>query len=304
MRLPSIVASAAAAATLLLLAPLALPPASAAAATPLQEPELHDLRRAVDPELDSTPLLRRKRRRRALLDVLSLTDEAGAAAASGRRGRRVGSSNDMNLLFFTATATEERKKISRGLSSGGGGSKSMKGGGGSKSKKSSSSSPDCDGDWLMCGGGSMSLSMPAGPPSRPSAPNRPSANPPTPPHAPSPSPLLVDDRFEECNGLGREEAFLSVLSTVTPASLLLAPATPQGMAFDWIVNADPAGLDPCTADATRVVQRYALAAFYYATVGDEWTDNAGWLTGPDECQDWTGIACATSGAVTSVVLGA
>jgi hypothetical protein len=102
---------------------------------------------------------------------------------------------------------------------------------------------------------------------------------------------------------------LSILSAVTSATTLLAPTTPQGTAFLWIVNDDPARLDPCSADPERIVQRYALAALYYSTVGGEWTDGTGWLTDPDECA-WAGVACSADGGgggsfrvVTGVVLG-
>lgn len=87
---------------------------------------------------------------------------------------------------------------------------------------------------------------------------------------------------------------MGILSSVTSAVTLLVPTTPQGVAFLWIVNDDPVRLDPCSDDPQRILQRYALAAFYFSTVGDDWTTNGGWLTDPDECA-WTGVECSADG---------
>ena len=50
-------------------------------------------------------------------------------------------------------------------------------------------------------------------------------------------------------------------------------------------------------------ERFALAVFYYATTGDGWSNNAGWLTSADVCT-WSGIdACNGDGSVTWFELG-
>jgi hypothetical protein len=85
---------------------------------------------------------------------------------------------------------------------------------------------------------------------------------------------------------------LSILSTVTPAVKLLAPSTPQGAAFEWIVDSDPAKMDPC-GKARDVIQRYALATLYYSTLGGGWTVSTLWLSESSECS-WAGVACADS----------
>lgn len=48
---------------------------------------------------------------------------------------------------------------------------------------------------------------------------------------------------------------------------MLTPSTPQGKAYDWILNVDPMTLCP---DAPNLAQRYVLAVLYYYTNGDNW----------------------------------
>jgi len=82
--------------------------------------------------------------------------------------------------------------------------------------------------------------------------------------------------------------------------------TPQGLATDWLINHD--GLNLC-ADNAALVQRWALAVFYFSTNGNNWfrcsaseaaTDSCGtedpfvgsarFLSDVNEC-DWAGISC-------------
>jgi hypothetical protein len=96
-----------------------------------------------------------------------------------------------------------------------------------------------------------------------------------------------------CDDTSRSNALLFILRTITPESVLFNTVTPQGMAFAWISSEDPAAAttlkNPC--DNIRAIrQRYALVTLYYATSGDSWTDNTGWLTTADTCQ-WAKVAC-------------
>jgi Leucine-rich repeat (LRR) protein len=80
--------------------------------------------------------------------------------------------------------------------------------------------------------------------------------------------------------------------TVQPALLIdfppstveaiVDPTSPQAMAFQWMFT------DPLvhTYDAERQSQRFALATFFYATQGENWTTNNNWLSvdsGMHEC---------------------
>lgn len=58
------------------------------------------------------------------------------------------------------------------------------------------------------------------------------------------------------------------------------PGSPQSRAYTW-VQSDPLLMD---YDNKRRLQRFALATIYYATGGDNWKENDGWLSyDQDEC---------------------
>ena len=90
------------------------------------------------------------------------------------------------------------------------------------------------------------------------------------------------------------------LLEVTDGDILFDEDSPQGQARVWLLDTDPANVDPCTYSTLH--QRYALATFYYATRGDEWIDNTEWLKGFHEC-DWTKVTCDESFMLTELVIG-
>jgi hypothetical protein len=102
-----------------------------------------------------------------------------------------------------------------------------------------------------------------------------------------------------CASVSREEAIESILVQITDGPILTKPATPQGQAYQWILNDDPLQIDPCTYPS--IEQRYALATFYYSTGGDNWIVDTAWLSVAGEC-DWFGITCV-DGKVTSISMG-
>ena len=89
-------------------------------------------------------------------------------------------------------------------------------------------------------------------------------------------------------GTTRDDYILKQLSAVTDPTLLENPASPQGMAIDWITLDDPLKVDPCVYPTLE--QRYGLATIYFATAGASWTTKTDWLGGTSECQ-WFGITC-------------
>jgi hypothetical protein len=91
-----------------------------------------------------------------------------------------------------------------------------------------------------------------------------------------------------CGTLSREEVLEEVLEQVTGGSILNDFSTPQGKAFVWMLERDPAQIDPCSY--ATVEQRYALATFHYSTNGSGWDNAEGWLSGANECS-WVGIEC-------------
>jgi hypothetical protein len=97
-----------------------------------------------------------------------------------------------------------------------------------------------------------------------------------------------------------EEYLLDQLITITESALLQDPSTPQGMAFQFMVN-DPLVLDNlCTYQTLQ--QRYGLATFYYSTSGDGWSERTAWLTDTNECV-WFGVICNDDVRATNLTLG-
>jgi len=68
--------------------------------------------------------------------------------------------------------------------------------------------------------------------------------------------------------------------------------SPQGKAFLWVSTEDTIDppLEPGTDDDAQIILRYVLVVFYYATGGDGWTNNEGWLGHLTEC-NWYGLQC-------------
>jgi Leucine-rich repeat (LRR) protein len=64
--------------------------------------------------------------------------------------------------------------------------------------------------------------------------------------------------------------------------------SPQSKALKWLAN--NAELE--SYENFKRLQRFALATFYYATGGENWMDNDGWLSDNAECT-WGTLACLT-----------
>jgi hypothetical protein len=103
----------------------------------------------------------------------------------------------------------------------------------------------------------------------------------------------------------REQALTDIMLTVSTSESLSTEGTPQFKAKEWLINIDSLKLIPSeTVTDQRVLQRYSLAVFYYATGGsDSWDPNS-WLT-EDECsgQYWTGISCDDEREVRAMAFG-
>jgi len=115
------------------------------------------------------------------------------------------------------------------------------------------------------------------------------------------------------------------LSQVADQALLSNPNSAEGAALDWIVTKDPMLL---CSDSPNLQQRFILAAFYYSTQGESWTQcsdnkdlpcNASpfggdvsygqerWLSDFNECT-WFGVRCnmrnsINEGYITGIWLG-
>ena len=93
--------------------------------------------------------------------------------------------------------------------------------------------------------------------------------------------------------LARNNDIKILLLTVSSEVALDNEDSPQGKAFLWASeDTIVLSLEPGTDDNddARIIQRYVLVVFYYATGGDGWTNNEGWLGHLTEC-NWYGLQC-------------
>jgi hypothetical protein len=74
----------------------------------------------------------------------------------------------------------------------------------------------------------------------------------------------------------------------------------QVSALDWILNEDPASL-PVNTNPTALLERYNAALFYFATQGNEWTDQTDWLSVKPVCL-WSRLTCNDEGFLTGMQL--
>jgi len=96
----------------------------------------------------------------------------------------------------------------------------------------------------------------------------------------------------------RQEALHGIIKTVVDASILMDQEAPQYRAHRWLIYEDLLGLAPASgASHERVVQRYSLAVFFFATGGARKWKSHNWLDG-DECiEEWDGVGCTDDGIV-------
>lgn len=89
-------------------------------------------------------------------------------------------------------------------------------------------------------------------------------------------PRDIDDNFESTTGkseLTAEEEIVRLLPEYTQEAIK-TPGTPQALAARWL-SKDP---NVKTYPDWRIVQRFVLSTFYYATSGDGWVSNQHWLS--------------------------
>lgn len=98
--------------------------------------------------------------------------------------------------------------------------------------------------------------------------------------------LVVNHTNTASAGVSEYMRVRDVIVSASPSSTmaLADESSTQSRALDWLYTSDPSGLSDI-----RLVQRWALASFYYATDGDRWVINQGWMQ-QEEC-DWYGVTC-------------
>jgi hypothetical protein len=134
-------------------------------------------------------------------------------------------------------------------------------------------------------------------PTSPTAPTAPTS--PTAPTTPTIPTVPTQAPIDGCSSLPRDEALRTLVGAITDETTLADSTSPQGQAYHWMLNTDPASLDPCTDD--NVLPRYALTTFYFSSSGASWTNSSDWLSGTSECA-WYGVVCSSTGTVTEIAL--
>ncbi|CAB9505242.1 LRR receptor-like serine threonine-protein kinase [Seminavis robusta] len=109
---------------------------------------------------------------------------------------------------------------------------------------------------------------------------------------------------------GGLESFVAYLKTLpfTLSSAFDDSSSPQSRAASWAIEEDGLSASLPVRDP-KLLQRYALAAFYFATGGDSWSqcgrNSAGcatsnpWLTAADECT-WFSLGCSNDGVLVEI----
>jgi len=104
----------------------------------------------------------------------------------------------------------------------------------------------------------------------------------------------------------RQQFINNTVIAVSDADNLADKNSPQSRAFSWLMFDDTLWPNHPEDDLTteQVLQRYALAVFYFSTGTSQLLQDRGWLGG-DECDEgsWIGISCDESGHVRTLALG-
>mmetsp|Transcript_28612 Transcript_28612/g.34917 ORF Transcript_28612/g.34917 Transcript_28612/m.34917 type:complete len:477 (+) Transcript_28612:110-1540(+) len=100
---------------------------------------------------------------------------------------------------------------------------------------------------------------------------------------------------------------LKIFAPISSEESLKDKTTPQYLAMDWIVNRD--GANMTLREVDKIIERYALAVFYYSTQGESWKHQYNFLSDKDVCEwkgydpfnDWSGVQnCNERGKVISI----
>jgi hypothetical protein len=99
----------------------------------------------------------------------------------------------------------------------------------------------------------------------------------------------------------QQQTMHDFIARITDASILNNPNTPQHQARKWLLFRDS---DFSSSAEEKIIQRYVLACFFFATGGKEKWEENNWMIG-SECGEnpWTGLGCTSEGEVQALVIG-
>ena len=95
-----------------------------------------------------------------------------------------------------------------------------------------------------------------------------------------------------------EGDYLAELLEPISGDAIYEEMTPQGQAYNWLLEYDPANLDIRSESESTLINRYTLAVIYYTMGGPQWNDQLNFLSSKNIC-DWhverNGILCSETG---------
>jgi hypothetical protein len=102
----------------------------------------------------------------------------------------------------------------------------------------------------------------------------------------------------------QQQQLSEIAKSISNKQDLQNPASPQNMAYNWLIHQDTFYSDADAIPRELVVQRYVLAVFYYATMGHpNWVPTSKWLQGHECLGDWLGVSCNDQGFVSTLEFG-
>jgi hypothetical protein len=102
----------------------------------------------------------------------------------------------------------------------------------------------------------------------------------------------------------QQQQLSEIAKSVSSQKDLQNSASPQYLAYNWLIDEDTFFNDADIMPRDLVVQRYILAVVYYATMGHQnWVNTTNWLQGSECLGNWFGISCNDQGNVRTLKFG-
>ena len=102
----------------------------------------------------------------------------------------------------------------------------------------------------------------------------------------------------------QQQQLSEIVKSVSSQKDLQNSASPQYMAYNWLMSQNTIYNDADIIPRELAVQRYVLAVFYYATMGHQnWVVSSNWLQGSECLDNWFGVSCNDQGHVRTLKFG-
>ena len=102
----------------------------------------------------------------------------------------------------------------------------------------------------------------------------------------------------------QQQQLSEIAKSISSKKDLHNPASPQNMAYNWLIHQDTFHSEADTIPREMAVQRYVLAVFYFATRGyQNWVATSTWLKGNECLDNWLGVTCNDQGYIRTLEFG-